>query len=249
MLLKYLITEEFLVGNIALDDNDIRKLERTLRKKYHYRNKDLNQASEDKTMEEYLEWLIKEVEKKENKKIENILNLETPKSEVELDPKITAQKSEKKFKDEAIIDILQYLSYIWRSKDRVRAIAARFGIDSDLYMMAELGTLPNSYTDKDIWNTMDRSKKGKIDFYQSAWQPFYIESLQMLQNLNSEEKKIINNIIQQHAETIRPIHYPVSTNNPYQDVGITYECKENIVFENINGLSIIPTGTKLTLIS
>lgn len=160
------------------------------------------------------------------------------------------QEPEKGVKDEAVIKLLEYLAHIWGNRDAVRVIAARFDIDPDLYQMAGLGRLPDDYTDEDVWDTMDMSNQGKEPFYNAAWQPFYIKALEKLQNLSSKRKDEIKNIIQQQEETKRNIYFPVGSGEEerFQDVGVAYENKEDMVVETKAGLMIIPVGTRIELV-
>lgn len=155
----------------------------------------------------------------------------------EIDNNMESEGPKEHLKDQSIIDVLKYLVHYFRSRDRVRVLAARFGLDPDIYAAAGLGNIPQDYNDEDIWNTMDQSGQGNVPFYKSAWQPYYIESLDKINDLPKEIKQEIADIVQQGNETKDNVSYPVRSDDQYNDIGIAYEAKllNNI---DINGLII-----------
>jgi hypothetical protein len=224
---------------VAIYGDKAEKIEKILRRNYGYKNKQFNnKIKELDSYEKYYNWLVKELKSAQHNK-DGDFDLE---ADISLIDKPIEQdieyKKETKIKDEAIVDILIYLKKVL-NPDRVRAIAARFNIDPDLYQLAGLGSLPENYNDEDVWKTMNISKNNP--FYDHVWQPFYIESLKKLQELPKEIKQEIESIIEKSSYK-REIDYPITKNKH----NITYEAKllENILI-NDNGMKIIPAGTYL----
>lgn len=163
----------------------------------------------------------------------------------ELDHGSAAPEASDKLRDESVVDVLSYLSNYWKNKDKVRVVAARLGIDPDLYELAGLGKIPSDPSDEDVWKTMDMSKKGKLPFYQSAWQPFYIDAMQDLKSLPDEVKDEIQTIVQSGSEAKSDVEYPIDDKN----VGRTFESKllDDIILESDGFINIIPKGTKIRI--
>lgn len=141
------------------------------------------------------------------------------------------EPEEDDYTDEGFVDVLNYLSNLWRSKDRVRVIAKRFGIDPDLYAAAGLGAIPNDPSDEDIWNTMDASKDGQIPFVDSTWQPFYIDTLHKLQSLPDDVKQDIAGLMDKAKE--RRVQYE------------SVKLVEDVAIFTDNGMEYITAGTTL----
>jgi hypothetical protein len=128
-------------------------------------------------------------------------------------------------------------------KDKVRVLAARLKIDPDIYLTAGFGSLPENYTDEDVWKTMDASKKGKVPFYDSVWQPLYMDSLERLQNLSEEERAEIKGILDQHSEKVEKVTYPINS----KEVGSVYEARlvDDIMIISESGPMVISKGSKI----
>ena len=223
------------------------KIEKILRRQYGYKNKQFNEKlKEFGSYEKYYHWLEKELENKQKQSDEldleadiDLIDKPFPKKDIKQPTK------QEKIKDEAIVDVLQYLQRIMKP-DRVRAIAARFHVDPDIYMMAGLGNLPENYTDEDVWKTMDMSEDKP--FYDHIWQPFYIDSFSKLQNLPDEIKDEINDIVER-ASNKREVEYPVD--NESERYSTTFEAKilEDIILEDKTGIKIISAGTYLNFLN
>lgn len=151
---------------------------------------------------------------------------------------------------EAVVNVLKYLQDYFGGKDRVRVIAARFGVDPDVYFDADLGHLPENYTDKDVWDTMDRSGHGKKPFKNSIWQPLYIAAEKELMNLPDDVKERLAVVAQKGQEVKRDVHYPVRTDRPFHDVGMTFEGRslDDIIVEDDNIFYIISKGTFISVV-
>lgn len=138
------------------------------------------------------------------------------------------------YTDEGFIDVLKYLAWLWKSKDRVRVLAKRFGVNPDLYAAAGLGVIPENPTDEDIWNTMDMSKKGEIKFVDSTWQPYYMDTLERLQNLPQEDKDHIISILEKAQEN----------QTKFESVKLV----EDLMILTENGMHVVPRGSSIKLI-
>lgn len=239
--------------NVILNENSTvdqaEQLADTLRKGYGISPKEIRQLYNDagRDYEKFLELLKqKEDQLQIQKKPQDIPTKDiNPLGGEELTTDIEYE-SEDKLHDEAIIDVLKYLTKYLRNKDRIRVIAARLGIDSDLYQAAGLGIVPDDYDDEDIWNTMDMSDQGSQPFYKSVWQPFYIESMEKLRELPLGVKAEIRKIVSDSPK--REVTYPI--NNPHIDSGITYEAKliDDLIIENNGKLSIIPKNHSIFIV-
>jgi len=165
----------------------------------------------------------------------------------QLDPSMAAEPADNQFKDEGVIDVLKYLSNLWRSRDRVRVIAARLGIDPDIYAAAGLGNIPDDYDDEDIWNTMDQSNHGQVEFYQSKWQPYYIDTMERLKELPDDIKQEISDIVQKSKEHKRDVSFPVRSDRPYDDEGQAFEGRllNDLVIEEENSITVLSKGSSV----
>lgn len=164
----------------------------------------------------------------------------------ELGRNLEAPDQEEIIKDEAIIDVLKYLANLWRNKDRVRVLAARFGIDPEIYQAAGLGNLPDDYDDKDVWNTMDKSNMGTEQFKQSVWQPFYIDTLEKLKELPDDIKDEIADKIAMKKN----VHFPVRSDRSYNDTGMAFEgvLLDDLIIDDNNSMFIISKGENIVVV-
>jgi hypothetical protein len=242
-LLSYILNE---------NASELYKLEDKLKSVFGITEKQLRELykSVDGNSSNYLKELQILHDKYEN---ENNENLDISKDDLPLSGHdgihrdYEAPEKEKPVADDAVVSVLEYLSKLWRNKDRVRVIAARFKLDPDVYLAAGLGNLPSDYKDEDVWNTMDASRGGNVEFKDSIWQPFYIESLERLKELPEEVKADIAEILQKSKEDKKAQSYPRDSNNPFKDDGTAYESKaklvDSIMVEGKDGYIMIDKGT------
>ena len=223
------------------------KIERILRREHGYKNKQFNdKLKELSSYEDYYKWLVSELQRVEavpSGKVDD-LDVDINLIDKPIEKDVSAPEKDDPVRDEAIVDILEYLQRVL-NKDRVRAIAARFHIDPDLYQLAGLGNLPDNYSDEDVWNTMSMSKDRP--FHDHIWQPYYIESLYKLQNLPSEVKEAVKDILQQHSQP-REVEYPIDDRTS----GTTFEAVtllQDLIIESDGKMLIIPSDTKICIVS
>jgi len=215
------------------------ELEKILRRQYGLTSKNFDELLQQsgKNYKTYFEKLRKLHDEKASKPEPDQdidLSKSKPLPDIEDRPKKLAHR------DEQLIDILEYLEKYWKNKDRVRVFAARIKIDPELYMVAGLGKLPDNYTDEDIWNTMDASKKGKIKFVDSTWQPLYIKTMDLLQQLPEEVKDEITELLYKP----RTHTYPVTAGGPERKIRENrYTLIYDIIINEDNIVRIIPAGS------
>lgn len=256
----------------TLDLENLEKLEKILRKEAGYKNKFLNLKYNELGADKYIEWLKSEVNKVQKRQKEHGLEQskidDIDLLPAEQLPQDLEYKKEPKIKDEAIIDVLSSLprlisspkakksredknitltktakgGVLFSDKDLIRAVAARMGIDADIYEAAGFGRLPDNYNDEDVWKTMDASKNGTIPFVPSKWQILYTDAIQAISALPKDIKDEISNILEKGSSP-KDVHYPVKSDLPYDDTGTTYESiklLDDIILEDNNGICIIP---------
>lgn len=236
----------FFEDAVTIYGDKAEKIEKLLRRKHGYKNKQFNdKLNELGSYEAYYKWLENELARIEQPEEDNNLDLESDIALIDkpIEKDIKHAQPDSKLPDEAVIDVLQYLQRVM-SPDRVRAVAARFNIDSDIYQLAGLGSLPENYTDEDVWNTMDIGKQKP--FYDHVWQPFYIKSLEKLQNLPNEIKLEIEKIIDSHQNK-KEVQYPIDN----ETIGTAFEAKllEDLIIEEKEEVTIISAGTFLKLLN
>jgi len=170
------------------------------------------------------------------------------KKPISLDSEIEDEDRDDKLKDESVAEVLKYLVKYFHSRDRVRVLAARFRIDPDIYEAAGLGHLPDNYTDEDVWNTMNRSGKGRKPFNNSIWQPLYIRTFEHIKHKMPEE---VRDKIADIVQSKKDITYPIKTYHaPNDPVGHAFEGRllGDIIVENDGRLSVILEGTPISVI-
>jgi len=179
--------------------------------------------------------LLKLVPKSNKDDVENIEGIDLIDNPISSDTEYKEpDENPYSYTDEGFVDVLKYLAWLWKSKDRVRVLAKRFDVHPDLYAAAGLGNIPEDPTDEDIWNTMDMSRKGDKMFINSTWQPYYMDTLEKLDELPDEVKEQIRSLLEKAEEN----------KVQYESVKLV----EDIAIATDKGVELIAAGSIIKLL-
>lgn len=175
-------------------------------------------------------------------------------SKDELDRLASSTDKQLTNRDDGMIKVFQLLVQQLKpqGKDKARVIAARMKIDPDVYQAAGLGTLPEHYTDEDVWKTLDmaKGKNGTMQpFYDHVWQTFYTGALEQMQSLPPDTRDYIEELLTSKQETSYPTKQYDMNKRTQQDDRTAFECKilTDIVTESKGFIDVIPAGTRILI--